>query len=291
MSLPAASLSDDLLSSLPFGPSASDEGRRAELRREILSAAAAQGPDELAYARVHVARFVETLRLTPAGDSASSLLELGAFFPFTYALRMLGYGEVSTVSIPVWSAGNRLECTIRIPDRPAEVFKSTVANVETEALPFEAGHFDTALACEILEHLIVDPMFMMGEINRVLKTGGILILTTPNACSLRNLASLLAGKSPMLFGKYGRGGNLYARHCREYTPDEVREIIRCSGFELLAMATADVMDDGPGPDRAGALSMLRELGQPPRDRGRTTFAVGRKVRDGVLERYPDVLYA
>ena len=42
-----------------------------------------------------------------------------------------------------------------------------------------------------LEHLQKDPMHMMTEIHRVLKANGTLVLTTPNAVSLRALRAVI----------------------------------------------------------------------------------------------------
>src|SRR6266545_1409439 len=40
----------------------------------------------------------------------------------------------------------------------------------------EDGRFQTVLACEIIEHLVLDPMHMLLEIRRVLRSGGTLVL-------------------------------------------------------------------------------------------------------------------
>ncbi len=46
------------------------------------------------------------------------------------------------------------------------------------ALPFANDSFDTVLATEVLEHVFM-PERMLGEIGRVLRPGGVLILSTP----------------------------------------------------------------------------------------------------------------
>lgn len=45
-------------------------------------------------------------------------------------------------------------------------------------LPFAAGTFDAVVSCEVIEHL-KEPERMLAEIARVLKPGGIFVLTTP----------------------------------------------------------------------------------------------------------------
>lgn len=54
-----------------------------------------------------------------------------------------------------------------------------------EKIPFDSGFFDSVLAGELIEHLHAPDLFVK-ETNRVLKKGGILILTTPNRLSLIN---------------------------------------------------------------------------------------------------------
>ncbi len=57
-----------------------------------------------------------------------------------------------------------------------------------EKMPFDANQFDSIIAGELIEHLN-HPERFVSESARVLKTGGILILTTPNRDSLINRAT------------------------------------------------------------------------------------------------------
>ena len=47
-----------------------------------------------------------------------------------------------------------------------------------EAIPFHSGSFDTVLCTQVLEH-VKEPSAVLGEVSRVLKSGGHLILTAP----------------------------------------------------------------------------------------------------------------
>jgi len=58
------------------------------------------------------------------------------------------------------------------------------SNLEKE-LPFEEETFDYVLFLETIEH-IYNPDFVIGEIKRVLKSGGTLILSTPNILNLNS---------------------------------------------------------------------------------------------------------
>lgn len=49
-----------------------------------------------------------------------------------------------------------------------------------QRLPFEDASFDLVWCSEVIEHL-QDPAFSLGELRRVTKPGGLLVLTTPNS--------------------------------------------------------------------------------------------------------------
>lgn len=54
-----------------------------------------------------------------------------------------------------------------------------------EKIPFRAGFFDSLFAGELIEH-VKSPQKFLAEASRVLKKGGIIIITTPNRDSLIN---------------------------------------------------------------------------------------------------------
>jgi len=55
----------------------------------------------------------------------------------------------------------------------------------TKNLPFEDNSFDYCLLLEVIEHL-ENPYSVISEINRVLKTEGKLVLSTPNILNLKS---------------------------------------------------------------------------------------------------------
>ena len=55
---------------------------------------------------------------------------------------------------------------------------STDILLTSEILPFENAEFDTILLTEVIEH-IPDPFLAVKEVSRILKPGGILLLTWP----------------------------------------------------------------------------------------------------------------
>ena len=243
------------------------------------------------YVATHITRLEKTLQITPPGGPEDSVLEMGAYLQITPALKTkLGYGEVRGCYYGaagnrhhrevISAAGGKFECDI-------DLF-----NAEKDAFPYSDGHFSTVLCCELLEHLFEDPMHMMDEINRILRPGGHLVLTTPNIVSLRAIAGLLQGYQPGLFPSYIRpraDGEVDARHNREYTPREISDLLANSGFEVTLLETGPFLDE-PRPDFGWVRHLLDRYILTAENRGDGIYAVGRKT-GRVIERYPGWLYS
>lgn len=97
----------------------------------------------------------------------------------------------------------------------------------SKGVPFGDEFFDAVWAEEIIEHLLDTDAFLR-ECYRVLKRGGILILSTPNLASLINRFRLLAGKMPR-YVQYNMSG---PGHVRYYTLGALREQLNRHGFKV-----------------------------------------------------------
>ena len=115
-------------------------------------------------------------------------------------------------------------------------------DLETMPIPAEDETFDIVLCCEVLEHMDVDPMFMLEQINRVLKPGGRLVLTTPNITSSRGLWKMLRGIEPYFFMQYHKDGSPY-RHNYEYSHGGLTALLKAAGFDG-DIWTEDSFEDG-----------------------------------------------
>jgi SAM-dependent methyltransferase len=153
-------------------------------------------------------------------------------------------------------------------------------NLEKDAAPYPDGTFDGVLLMEVLEHFTSDPMFALAELNRVLKPGGFLLLTTPNLASWCALHNLINHASPYLYGVFIRQGDT-DRHNREYTVDEVGRLVTAAGFRVERLEGVAAY---PAHDHLPPIA-----GIDPRDRGDTTFCLCRK-EGPVRDRYPSWLY-
>lgn len=70
---------------------------------------------------------------------------------------------------------------ICLPKEPVPNYREAVAcNLNVSPLPFPDGRFDSVIAGDVIEHL-ENPSQFLRESNRVLKDGGRLIISTPQA--------------------------------------------------------------------------------------------------------------
>ena len=114
----------------------------------------------------------------------------------------LGYGEVRGCYYGKLGRTDHREVTSAEARRSSA--RSTTSTPRRIPFLMRTNYFSTVLCCELLEHLFEDPMHLMSEINRILKPGGHLVLTTPNMASMRAIAAILQGYHPGFFHAYIR---------------------------------------------------------------------------------------
>ena len=104
-----------------------------------------------------------------------------------------------------------------------------------DALPMAAGVFDKAILSEVLEH-VPDDEAALREVSRVVRPGGLIAITVPNANYPfwwdpinKSLETCLGVhiKSGMLAG-------IWANHVRLYRAPELRSVVEAAGLELVA---------------------------------------------------------
>jgi len=243
------------------------------------------------YLATHQTRLLKTLEITPRGGPCDRILEMGAYLQITPSLRTrLGYGEVRGC---YYGPLGRVEQRA-VTSQEGEPFDCLVDlfDAEKDRYPYPDDHYATVVCGELIEHLFEDPMHLMGEINRILKPGGHLVLTTPNAAGLRAIAAILQGYHPGFFPAYIRpseSGEVDARHNREYTPREIRQLFEAAGFEVTLLETGEFRDE-PHPELGWVSHLLKRYWLETELRGDGIYAVGRKSGP-VRERYPAWLYS
>ena len=234
---------------LPLPPGWSEE----DLRRMISSVQVEDASiEELKpYVDADFKRFVYTLGLVPE-QTGQRILELGANPYFTTTLlRKFRQADLHLANffdksepegkqrVTICSTGEVIEYSYK------------QFNIEAEVFPYDDNSFDVVLFCEIIEHLLSDPVHALTEVKRVLKPGGALVLTTPNVARLDNARKIIAGEN--VYDPYS-GHGPYGRHNREYTQEDLFSLLSANGFTVRTIFTADVH-----PEIAGSSVSLKTL--------------------------------
>ena len=243
------------------------------------------------YLETHLHRIALTMTMVPPPGATGRALDLGTFMQMPPVLAcVFGYREVRGA---YWGPLGRIDDKI-VTAGGREIFRCQVDHFDAERddFPYPDGAFDLVLCCEMIEHLLHDPMRMMLEIRRVLADGGRLILTTPNVVSFTAVARVLhARENPQLFSMYTDprkpSGETEVPHVREYTPAELEEVLRSAGFAVEYLFTEKVA----GYEADLYYRDILEMNDYPTAlRGEQLYALGRKLAGAPITRFPKFLY-
>jgi SAM-dependent methyltransferase len=240
-------------------------------------------------------RFLHTLCLVPLPPPAR-ILEIGSNPYFFHVLlhKLFPASEIEGANFFEHDIYSRHQGTIvqaiRSP-RTGEVFEfsSRLFSLETMSrYPYPASSFDLIFFCETLEHLVLDPLPTPRKLKRILRPGGHLVISLPNAVRLTNFGLMLHGHN--FFDVYSENG-VHGRHNREFTLAELKHLIQKDGFMLRRAETHDRYDyeatpiegvDYSGespvvPERRGQLlEILKQSGGALEDRGDNLYVVAQK---------------
>jgi SAM-dependent methyltransferase len=236
----------------------------------------------------HIPRYLHSLRHMPQGrylrDGDYSLaLELGTTFVFPQLL--MDHMGFNRVDVTDFSSGREKSMTLPLPRDPSRRnIRSFSVDLEKDSIPADDTTYDLVLCFEVIEHMEIDPMFLMSEINRVLRPDGLCFISTPNSISARNVYKILHGYAPHFFMKYSKK-RTYHRHNLEYAPHQMLDLIKSSGFQVRKFWTHDTFEDS----LPQTIEFLKKNGLSTKWRGDNMFVIGQKVGP-VVERYPASLY-
>jgi len=91
-------------------------------------------------------------------------------------------------------------------------FEIKLLDLEKESLPYPENYFDIIFSKSVIEHMW-DPFFLMSEIHRVLRPGGMCIMMTPDWISQMKTFY----EDPT--------------HCRPFVTDSLRDLLLISNFK------------------------------------------------------------
>ncbi len=177
------------------------------------------------YYKTHKKRYKSILKLVKKEYTKGKILEVGsAPFHLTFCLKKLEYPIIGLDLDPKRSAFfiKKHKLTIKKGD------------IESQKFPFKDNTFDMVLFSEVFEHLRIDPITTMKEINRILKPEGKLILTTPNLYAIDRVVRFFFGQG--INNAYEEFNKLHTLghmgHIREYTQKELKLFLINTNFEI-----------------------------------------------------------
>jgi 2-polyprenyl-3-methyl-5-hydroxy-6-metoxy-1,4-benzoquinol methylase len=178
------------------------------------------------YFKMQKSRYLEDLNFYKGLKGVNKVLEVGAApFHLSLCLQEFGY-DLTVLDI------NPKRFQWFIDENKLQVKQ---CNVEIDELDVEDNSFDLIIFTEIFEHLRINPINTLLKLNKKLKEGGLLYLTTPNFFRYTNIVNFLLGR-PVVnayyeFEKLNTIGHM--GHVREYAKDEVSLFIENTGFEII----------------------------------------------------------
>lgn len=239
-------------------------------------------PPDDPYHYKHLRRFARTLHVLLDNKPEGRLLEIGTSGVIPLALKELAPDVEVHVTNFDKSQPVLHPYAPRIGDRFG-TFQGYMVDLEYDEIPEQDEFFDWVICCEVIEHMEIDPMFMLSEVNRVTKTNGHLLLTTPNATSTWAYAKILRGIEPYFYLQYNKDRS-YHRHNYEYSIHSLATVLDSAGF-TGSIWTEDAFEDG----NYEIIHSLEKAGFPVGHVGDNIMTVAKKTGP-VSDRHPKVIY-
>lgn len=147
---------------------------------------------------------------------------------------------------------SRLKASVVGMDLSQEMVKVAKKNgIETKTVdldqrwPFNSSSFDCVIIVQVLEH-VFNPDNLIQESRRVLKTGGCLIVTTPNLAAWFNRILLLLGFQPFFTEVSTKDKTIGLKFTRKITPNRepvghlrvftlaaLEDLLKLYGFDII----------------------------------------------------------
>lgn len=207
------------------------------------------GSDE-SYLRVHFKRFELTREFVfEEPRAAEEILEIGAhwlhsaFFFANEGHHLHCVDSPNTMRHPgVQAAAKAMGATLHIANHLE--FGDGIKD-------FDDNSMDTVLMCETIEHLAFNPIPLWTEIYRVVKPGGRIVITTPNAnqWSKRKaqIRRLLRGAGSGIEVSEIFASGTFGHHWKEYTAGELSEYMKALSpdFEVARTKFVHIWEQPP----------------------------------------------
>jgi SAM-dependent methyltransferase len=109
--------------------------------------------------------------------------------------------------------------------------EAVACDIERDILPAESKSIDVVIFTDVIEHLHHSPRPALNEIMRILRPGGIVLASTPNALRLTARLKVLTGVSnwPKIWDYFDQPLAHFGHH-HEYTIEEFKGVFQRTGF-------------------------------------------------------------
>jgi len=117
-------------------------------------------------------------------------------------------------------------------------------DLDNEPLPYADSSIDVASSFELIEH-VLNPLFVMREIYRVLKPGGSLYMTTPDSyCAYHKIEHLVERKYKAHFHEFIQTDLEWLLHKSGFTNFKIERFARENRSKLLKIKPVRFFVDG-----------------------------------------------
>jgi len=184
----------------------------------VAAAGDGQSGENLGYLAFHRPRFDFILGVVSQHVRAPEprVLDIGAS-PLTELLRQRTRGAVDALGLEPDATGAR-----------GRHYRFDLNDAQfRDRWRLDLGPYDVIVFAEVIEHLYTAPELVLDYLRHLLAPGGLLLLQTPNAASLRKRIKLALGQNPFERIRPDRGN---PGHFREYTAAELRDLLSSSGY-------------------------------------------------------------
>lgn len=200
---------------------------QADILAEVEGYSRTLRPESTEYWQRHRPRFVFFLNLV-AGLSAEGsferILDVGMGYQTALLGRLLPSCRVDCLGIA--------PDTRFLPSRDFTFHPADLNEIDRQPAspPGTRESYDLISFMEVVEHLIHPPDVVLAYLAQMLRPGGRILLTTPNAAWIRNRLALLAGRNPF---EPLRADRTEMGHVRESTLAELVAAVSKAGLECV----------------------------------------------------------
>lgn len=199
------------------------------------------------YFEYHKIRFLEMVNAIHFLKSQNSgdvhLLEVGSIFTTKIIKSLMPEIIISTIDM-VESNKVGIENYYLVNEITE---KHYVINLNVDDLSVvmseKAESFDIILLCEVLEHLLANPVKLFRSLLGLLKPGGYFYVTTPNLFKYENIKTFMRGRNPLPWVDESFSlREMSLPHVREFGMCELIEALKFADGNIYAIEYSDCWD-------------------------------------------------